>query len=93
MSERTEQLILLLTPEEKARIERVARKLNQSETETIIEGVDVLEARLDDDDEDDEAILESIRQGLRDVKAGRVYSFNSIRELLDSPDDEDDELG
>jgi predicted transcriptional regulator len=90
MSDRTEQLILMLTPEEKARIERLARVTQQTMLDTVIAGVEALEehygASLDDDDEQ---ILENLRQGLRDVQAGRVRQFNSLRELLDSPDAED----
>lgn len=91
MSDRTEQLILMLTPEEKARIERLARVTQQTMLDTVIAGVEALEehyaASVEDDD--DEQILENLRQGLRDVKAGRVRHFNSLRELLDSPDAED----
>lgn len=90
MSDRTEQLILMLTPEEKARIERLARVTQQTMLDTVIAGVEALEEHYAASGEDnDEQILENLRQGLRDVKAGRVRHFNSLRELLDSPDTED----
>ncbi len=91
MSERTEQLILMLTPEEKALIERVSRDRDQTPMETVIKSIHALEQQYEEEiDDDDVDIEENLRQALRDVKEGRIYYFNTIQELLDSPDEDDE---
>lgn len=92
MSERTEQLILMLTPEEKELIERVSREWNQTPIETIIESIHALERRsISESDDDDIDVEQNLREALRDVKAGRIIYANSLSELLASADDEDDD--
>ncbi len=91
MSERTEQLILMLTPEEKALIEGIAREWDQTPSDYIVDLVNESEAYCEplEPGEEPVDIREGLREALRDVKEGRVYYFNSIQEMLDSPDDEE----
>lgn len=85
MSDRTEQLILRLTPEEKARIERLAHAEQQTPEEYLL---DLFHRQ--DDDEDDEVIdIEAnIRQAVREVDEGKTTPITSVWDILDRPDEQ-----
>ena len=90
MSDRTEQLILMLTPEEKARIERLAQVTQQTMIETVLAGVQVLEERYAQEDRDDDDVIDieaNIRQAVSEIKAGKFTPITSVWDILDKPDD------
>ena len=93
MSDRTEQLILMLTPEEIARIERLARATQQTLLDTVIAGVQALEERCAQEDGDDADVIDieaNIRQAVREIKEGKFTPITSVWDILDKPDDTND---
>lgn len=58
----------LLTPKDRKLLEETKRLL-----EEILETEEVL---------DDEAVMESIRESEEDIKAGRVYSLDEVKDEL-----------
>ncbi len=94
MSERTEQLILMLTPEEKALIEGIAREWDQTPSDYIVDLVNESEAYCEplEPGEEPVDIEENIRQAFRDIKEGRTREITSIWDILDEPDDIEEQI-
>lgn len=87
MSERTEQLILMLTPEEKARLERRANEGNRTPAEYLLDLFREDETAAFDQAQDIEA---NLRQAVRDIRDGKTREITSIWDILDKQDDFDE---
>lgn len=84
MSDRTEQLILMLTPEEKARIERLARATRQTPEDYLLD----LFHRQEVEDDEVIDIEANIRQAVREVNGGKTTPITSVWDILDQPDEQ-----
>jgi hypothetical protein len=82
-------LNITLTPEEHERVEEKARRRGYNTPDEYVRALieaDVMSADEVDYEDDDETILEGIREGLRDALSGNV---RPISELWDSLDNEE----
>ncbi len=85
MSERTEQLILMLTPEEKALIEGIAREWDQTPSDYIVDLVNESEAYCEPCDDDEKVDVEAnLRQALREVREGKTLPIGELWASLDN---------
>lgn len=78
-----------LTEQQRAQLEILARQHGYDKVGEYLLALAEQDARetLLDDAEDDVDVADRLRQALEDVKAGRVYPYDKLREMIDDDSD------